>query len=156
MIYPKYIIVHHTATPLNSTFDFVKQIGIDRGFGDISYNFLITANGDVHKGRPLSSVPAHCKADGMNYKSLGLALTGNFTLVKPTQAQLNSLLDTIDILRAYHNIPASNVLAHCEVNGASTLCPGELLKWVKNYRQGRTREQLIRQIKWKFSKVQQK
>lgn len=147
MIYPQYIIIHHTATPLYATYDFVKQIGIDRGFGDISYNFLITADGSVHKGRPLSAIPAHCVADNMNYKSLGIALTGDFTQVKPTQAQLWSLLDTIDILRAYYKIKQDNVLGHCEVNGASTLCPGELKKWVANYRKGRTREQLIRKIK---------
>lgn len=147
MITPKYIIIHHTATPLWATYDFVKQIGIDRGFGDISYNFLITADGSVHRGRGLDKVPAHCIADGMNYKSLGVALTGDFTLIKPTQAQLNSLLDTIDILRAYHLILRDNVLGHNEVNGASTLCPGVLSNWVKNYRKGRTREQLIRKIK---------
>lgn len=142
----KRIIVHHTATPLNATFDFVKQVGISRGFGDISYNVLITSDGRVHKGRPLSSTPAHCKADGANFDSIGIALTGDFTLVKPTQAQLKSLDELLLVLFKEYSIESTEVYAHSEVKGASTACPGVLTDWVKKYRQGRTREQLIRRI----------
>ena len=141
-----YLIIHHTATPLWSTYDFVRQIGVSRGFGDISYNFLITADGFVHKGRPIDSVPAHCVADGMNYKSLGIALTGDFTRVSPTKEQLISLEDTIITLMAKYNVPKENVLGHWEVKGASTLCPGKIKEYVVKFREESLREKLIRLI----------
>lgn len=148
----KRIVVHHTATPLNATFDFVKQIGIDRGFGDISYNVLITSDGRVHKGRPLSATPAHCKADGANYDSIGIALTGDFTITNPTQAQLKSLDEVLLAYNKQYGLTQKDNYAHCEIPGASTACPGVLKNWVVKYRQCRTREQLIRLIKkiiWK-------
>jgi N-acetyl-anhydromuramyl-L-alanine amidase AmpD len=142
----EYLIIHHTATPLNATYDFVKQIGVSRGFGDISYNFLITSNGEVHKGRPIDSVPAHCVAGGMNYKSLGIALTGDFTRISPTKEQLESLEDTIITLMAKYNIPKYKILSHCEVSGASTLCPGILKEWIIGFREDDIKNKLIRLI----------
>jgi N-acetyl-anhydromuramyl-L-alanine amidase AmpD len=68
---------------------------------------------------------AHCKADGMNEKAVGIALVGNFDYDKPTPNQLRSLSFLLSVLRKYYHIPSANVLGHCEVPGAKTECPGK-------------------------------
>ena len=153
MITPKYILLHHTVTLPTATFEQINQIGIDRGFGGVSYNYVIDITGKIYEGRSLSAVPAHCIADGMNYKSVGIALIGDFTKEEPTSSQLSSLNDLVIQLMAKYSIPKENVLGHCEVKGASTLCPGSLVNWAVNFRKESLREKLIRLIMklWKHN-----
>jgi N-acetyl-anhydromuramyl-L-alanine amidase AmpD len=146
MIIPKYILLHHTVTLPTATFEQINKIGIDRGFGGVSYNYVIDINGKVYQGRSLDAVPAQCKADGMNYKSLGIALIGDFTKEEPKCIQLAALNDLVIQLMAIHNIPKENVLGHCEVKGAQTLCPGSLVNWAISFRKESLREKLIRLI----------
>lgn len=147
MIIPKYLIIHHTASPQNFTFEQINNIGIDRGFGGISYNYLIDASGKTFIGRSLGEIPAQCKADGMNFKSLGIALVGDFTQVKPTDSQLQSLEQQIIKLMAQYNIPKENVLGHCEVKGSATQCPGCLKNWIVSFRGEDLRSKIINLLK---------
>lgn len=132
----KYLIVHHSATARDTTtFEAVKRYHVSLGWGDIGYHFFITPDGKVMPGRPENIVGAQCQADGMNYKSLGICLPGNFMTEVPTVEQLTSLLELLKKLMSKYNIPKENVLGHREVKGASTSCPGDnLQKWVSNFR----------------------
>lgn len=133
---PKYIIVHHTATSRDrTTFDAVKKYHIQtNGWTDIGYHFFIEAH-QMLIGRPRNVAGCHCKADGMNFKSLGVAVTGNFEKEYPTNRQLDMLKETLDNLRKEFNIPEENVLGHKEAKGAKTVCPGKnLMLWLMIYR----------------------
>ncbi len=132
----RYLIIHHSATARDTTtFEAVKKYHISKGWGDIGYHFFITPNGKVMAGRSENSIGAHCQADSMNFKSLGICLPGNFMTEVPTVEQLSSLLDLIKRLMSKYNIPKENVLGHREVSGASTACPGDSLqKWVSTFR----------------------
>lgn len=133
----KYIIIHHTATLRDSTtFNAVKNYHINQlGWKYIGYNWLITFNGVLHEGRPQNVVGAHTKDDGMNYKSLGISLAGNFENERPTKAQIKTLKGIIKQVRDIYKIPLENVLGHNEVKGTSTLCPGKnLLSIIKEIR----------------------
>lgn len=132
----RYLIIHHSATARDTTtFEAVKKYHISKGWGDIGYHFFITPNGKVMAGRSENTIGAHCQADSMNFKSLGICLPGNFMTEVPTVEQLSSLLDLIKRLMSKYNIPKENVLGHREVSGASTVCPGDSLqKWVSNFR----------------------
>jgi len=132
----RYLIIHHSATARDTTtFEAVKKYHISKGWGDIGYHFFITPNGKVMAGRSENSIGAHCQADSMNFKSLGICLPGNFMTEVPTVEQLSSLLDLLKKLMSKYNIPKENVLGHREVSGASTACPGDnLQKWVSNFR----------------------
>ena len=130
----KYIIVHHTATGKGNA----RAINVahgDRGFWNgLGYHFLID-NGTMGKGDgQIEMSPrwirrqdgAHCKAGGMNDKSIGIALVGNFNYEMPTANQLQSLTFLLETLRKYYHIPPANTLGHREVEGARTECPGKL------------------------------
>lgn len=137
-IYPstkwKYIIVHHTATGKGNARTINVAHG-DRGFWNgLGYHFLID-NGTMGKGDgQIEMSPrwirqqngAHCKAGGMNDKSIGIALVGNFNNERPTPNQLQSLSFLLATLRSHYHIPVGNTLVHGEVEGAKTECPGRL------------------------------
>ncbi len=133
---PKYLIIHHTATSRDrTTFSAIKNGHIRRGFGDIGYHFLITADGVLHEGRGQDQVGAYARADRMNFKSLGIALTGNFEKEKPTNKQFNTLKGIVRQLQKIYSIPSKNILGHKEVEKARTLCPGRnLIQFVQGLR----------------------
>ena len=70
---------------------------------------------------------AHCKADDMNCRGIGICLVGNFNKERVTQKQLDSLVYLVRILRNYYKIPVANILGHGQVSGAKTECPGKAL-----------------------------
>jgi N-acetylmuramoyl-L-alanine amidase len=132
-----YLIVHHTATARDATdFDGVKKYHVEgRGWDDIGYHFFISADGTTRAGRPENVVGAHCKADDMNRKSLGVCLAGHFDLEAPTIAQLTAVAALLRRLMAKYHVPAGRVFGHGEVSGATTSCPGAVLRqWVEIFR----------------------
>ncbi len=134
---PLWLIIHHTATDRDTTtFSGVKDYHISKGWGDIGYHWFITTN-RAYQGRGENVVGAHCLADGMNFKSLGICLTGNFQNETPTQWQLQRLEKLVRELQIKYNINSDHILAHGEVNGSSTACCGNnLIPFVKKLRGG--------------------
>jgi N-acetyl-anhydromuramyl-L-alanine amidase AmpD len=132
----EYLIVHQTATPrLETTFEAIKRYHIGLGWGNIAYHYFIEADGRLRKGRNERTVGTHTKAGGMNFKSLGICLAGNFDKENPTPAQLKTLESILKNLAAKYKIPKENILGHLEVPGAVTQCPGKkLLEWIEYYR----------------------
>jgi hypothetical protein len=112
---PQYIIVHHTAvsrTKNANQFDATKRYHIDKGWGDIGYNWLIEPSGETKQGRGENMDGAHCKEEGMNFNSIGICLTGNFDEELPTQEQRNALYWLINDRRTKYNIPDTNINPH--------------------------------------------
>ncbi|MDR3566534.1 MAG: N-acetylmuramoyl-L-alanine amidase [Syntrophobacteraceae bacterium] len=137
-----YIIVHHTATDAGDA-GTIERAHLQRGFWNgIGYDFVID-NGTMGKGDGVIEMSprwlrqedgAHCKADDMNRRGIGISLVGNFDVEKPSRYQLQSLAYLIYILRHYYHIPPSHIMGHGQVPGARTDCPGKLfpmdfLKW---------------------------
>ena len=57
------LIVHCSATPQGVALGFedCRRDHIHhRGFRDIGYHFYLTRNGEIHRGRPLEKIGAHC------------------------------------------------------------------------------------------------
>jgi N-acetylmuramoyl-L-alanine amidase len=133
----KYVVVHHTATEIGKA-TLIHNSHHDRGFWyGLGYDFLID-NGTLGKGDGQIEVSprwikqqegAHCKADGMNSKGIGVALVGNFNVEQPTSAQIKSLVYLTTTLCKYYRIPASRVVGHRDVPGAKTDCPGRNFPW---------------------------
>lgn len=160
-LYPRFIVIHHTAgfdvpaltidgyhakqgfgVKITSPKPLVKEY-IRRGFRRtdggvivcIGYHYLIRTDGSVEKGRPDFIRGAHCVADNMNFKSIGVALTGNFCskdnprgekgLTRPSKAQVTSLKELVHHLMEIYQIPRENVLGHKNVKNAATSCPGD-------------------------------
>lgn len=70
------IMLHTTATPLGMevTVDDIRRWHRARGFSDVGYNFIVSTDGSVHKGRPLDRAGAH--AVGYNRTAVGIAYVG--------------------------------------------------------------------------------
>ena len=104
----KYLIVHHTATARDTTtFAAVKKYHISKGWGDIGYHYFITADGKIWPGRAENIVGAHASSSDMNFKSLGICLTGNFMDEVPTEAQLSSLKDLVIKLQTKYKLDSN-------------------------------------------------
>jgi len=141
--YPDYIIVHHTATPRDSTrFSTIRNNHIGIGWGDIAYHHWIAGAmdglGSHIIGRPENKIGAHADTEKMNYRSIGIAVCGNFHPTggneQPAPEQLATLQELLDKIRTERGIPRERVLGHREVPDV-TDCPGDnLLEYVKRYR----------------------
>jgi len=71
------IIVHCSATREgeNYTVDTIRSWHVDgRGWSDIGYHFYIDLYGEIHKGRDIAKIGAHCK--GQNRNSIGICYCG--------------------------------------------------------------------------------
>ena len=160
-LYPRYIILHHTAGHDVSALT-IDKYHANQGFGieivspkplveeyiargfkkttygvlvSIGYHYLVRAEGVVEKGRPDFIQGAHCKAQNMNFRSIGVALTGNFSSKdnadgskghkEPTSDQIKTLDRLLIYLTNVYEVPKENVLLHRDVSGAATLCPGD-------------------------------
>jgi len=133
----QYIIIHHSATDIGAAKSFDKghkRRGFKHGLG---YHFVIdngtqgTKDGDIEVGQRwfYQTIGAHCQAGGMNKKSIGICLVGNFDKEKPSQKQIGSLIALIEDLRRHYKIPLNNIKGHKDVSGAATNCPGKYFPW---------------------------
>ena len=97
--------VHHTDT--TNSYTKSQSAGIvrgiyayhtnTRGYCDIAYNFLIDKYGQIFEGRnggiTNNVIGAH--TGGYNYRSVGVALLGNYSTAKPSGAMLGSLINLL-------------------------------------------------------------
>ncbi len=138
----KYIIIHHSATDYGSAQEFNK-VHLKKGWQGVGYHFIIDngtcgkADGQIETThRWINQMDgAHCKADGMNEKGIGVCLVGNFSKrgVSVSQKQMNSLVYLVRTMRDYYDIPNRNIMGHGQVPGAKTECPGTRFPW-KSFR----------------------
>ena len=71
------LIVHCSATPEGQSLDFEACRNdhlLHRGFSDIGYHIYLTRDGEIHRGRPLEKMGAHCR--GHNRHSIGICYEG--------------------------------------------------------------------------------
>lgn len=127
-----HIVLHHSADTVGDAAAFDKthrRRGWRRGLG---YDFVIgngtlSGDGEIEVGDRWRRQEdgAHCKADGMNRKAIGICFVGDFQSGgAPSASQLLSGAALIRHLAAKFAVPPENVLGHGQVNGAKTLCPG--------------------------------
>lgn len=111
------LIVHHTATknddpdPAATVRAIYRYHAVDKGWGDIGYNFLVDAQGRIYKGRwsgPAGSTTGDsltgedadgrgvtgAHVGGWNSGTMGIAVLGDYDkAVKPSAASLQALVD---------------------------------------------------------------
>jgi len=133
----KFIIVHQSAMPKNDTsFEQIKKFHVWQGMGNIAYHYFIEANGKVRRRRNESTAGTHTKASHMNEKSIGVCLAGNFNTEDPNPSQLQSLNQILRSLLIKYKLQPDDVLAHREVPGSATECPGDSLNvWLVDFRE---------------------
>ena len=120
------IVVHHAAMPLTTTREDIQDLHLTNGWAGIGYHKLVFADGKMAEGRPENVVGAH--ALGVNQRSLGIVLVGDFSKERPPLAQLQGAAAlTRELMKKYH-ISLENVKPHRAVT-AGTDCPGAAFPW---------------------------
>lgn len=126
------IVIHHSASDINTSINDVHQWHQSRGWIGIGYHYLIYPNGDVYRGRPEWAIGAHAYQDAAheaNSNGIGICLIGNFDYQRPSDAQMGTLITLIWYIRErYPNLP---VIGHKDV--MATACPGQKFPWSDLY-----------------------
>ena len=121
------IVLHHTGGSAGEDPDAAEIDAAHRwlGWAGIGYHFLIRRDGLIEAGRPILSVGAH--AEGANYKSVGIALCGNFCEDIPTAAQTESCAMLLALLSSSFGFEpdAGHIVGHRDLS--ATACPGDAL-----------------------------
>lgn len=118
------IIIHHSASP-DVPASLIHNWHRQRGWSGVGYHAIIRRDGTIEGGRPLDTVGAHAGAAN-NRDSIGICLTGDFMVHRPSQPQMDSLRLLIDYLECLYHI-SLEVLRHKDV--IATDCPGDLFPW---------------------------
>ena len=121
-----YIVIHCAATKpsMDVPIERVKKWHLDRGWSDIGYHYYITRDGEIHKGRKLSTIGAHVR--GYNSKSIGICYEGGIDESgepedNRTKAQKKSLLKVVQILKfVFSN---AIVQGHRDFPNVNKACP---------------------------------
>ena len=99
-----YIVIHCSATmpSMDVPIERVKKWHLQRGWSDIGYHYYITRDGEIHKGRKLSTIGAHVR--GYNKNSIGICYEGGINESgepedNRTPEQKKSLLKVVEILK---------------------------------------------------------
>ena len=122
----EYIIIHHSLVSRNKNsaqFKAIDNFHKRKGWGRCGYHYVIEPDGKVEIGREHNEVGAHCTQKWMNYRSIGICLSGNFDLEEPTKEQKESLLKLLNELQAKYGIDDSKVKLHRDFATYKT-CPG--------------------------------
>lgn len=133
---PSNIIVHHTGVSYdknpaqfkatnNYHRDTMKFPISSLGYY-VGYHYMIEKDGTLIQARKDSDSGAHTNQHEMNYKSLGICLTGNFDKELPTDAQLTTLYEFLKKKQEQYKIPNSKIVPH-RLYASYKTCWGSLL-----------------------------
>jgi hypothetical protein len=130
---PNRATIHHTVTPTRDSMtpqQRLRQIQtfhqVTRGWCDIGYNYLISRDGQVWRGRGARTVGAH--VEGSNTGNIGISFMGTYTSTAPTSTQM---CQAAKLLRRLHedfsgiSLNRTDVKGHRQYGGTS--CPGDAL-----------------------------
>ncbi len=127
----KKLVVHHSASKKDTT----KKTDIDewhkqRGFSQIGYHKVVESDGKIVTGRPERQQGAHAK--GVNHKSLGVCVVGNFENEAPSEIQIRSVIKVLVEWCRKYELTSTDIYGHKNVPGGSTKtsCPGKNLVFV--------------------------
>ena len=140
-----YIAVHHTSRTYDTP-GYVRLRHIfKRDWDDIGYHYMIgngkalmgaqafplgmldgilyTKDGKLYKGRDEKLEGAHVY--GHNKNSLAVCLIGDLDVNKPTEKQIDTLINFLAEKAREYKLPAERILGHGEFSGATKSCPGK-------------------------------
>jgi len=130
---PNRATIHHTVTPTRDSMtpqQRLRQIQsfhqLTRGWCDIGYNYLVSRDGRVWRGRGPQTVGAH--VSNSNTGNVGISFMGTYTATAPTDTQM---CQAAKLLRRLHedfsgiSLNRTDVKGHRQYGGTS--CPGDAL-----------------------------
>lgn len=125
----EYLVIHHSWSADKGTLDWtaIRKYHIEEnGWDDIGYHFGIEkVNNDyaILTGRHRDVVGAHCLEKGMNKKSLGICVIGNYDPAPPPQEAMDMLVTLCVGLCREYELTVDKIVPHHEYASYKT-CPG--------------------------------
>ena len=130
---PNRATIHHTVTPTKDSMTVPQRLRqiqrfhqITRGWCDIGYNYLISRDGRVWRGRGAGRVGAHVA--NSNTGNVGISFIGTYTSTAPTSTQMCNAAKLLRRLHEDHgglSLNRTDVMGHRQYGGTS--CPGGAL-----------------------------
>ena len=120
------IVLHHTGgADIDASAEEIDQWHKNNGWVGIGYHYVIRKDGTIEKGRPDWTVGAH--AYGENWHTIGIHLSGDFSVAEPTEAQIESTAMLLANLCTDYGLPIDedHIVGHRDL--MSTDCPGDNL-----------------------------
>jgi N-acetyl-anhydromuramyl-L-alanine amidase AmpD len=123
---PTEIVIHHSASNANTPISEIDRWHKQRGFTKsslnfyVGYHYVILSNGQLIQTRRDNELGCHTIP---NDGKIGVCCVGNFSLEKPTDAQLDTLGVLCNKLKKDYNI--NEVKGHRDFS--RTECPGDNL-----------------------------
>ena len=120
------IIVHCSATREGENFDVaeIRKWHVEgRGWSDIGYHFYIDLHGEIHKGRDIAKIGAHCK--GHNRNSIGICYCGGVEADGKTPKDTRNTEQKEALLAVLRTLKAMfpNAVIHSHNDFANKACP---------------------------------
>lgn len=138
---PKWIVLHHSLSLDSNSllnWDSIRRWHVDHnGWRDIGYHFgieLFNNEYEILVGRMPNETGAHCTHSGMNRKSIGICVVGDFDSLRPSDELLNRLRKFTLGLMTVLDIPPEQVIGHRDAGlmdgfdwrkGEYKSCPGK-------------------------------
>jgi N-acetylmuramoyl-L-alanine amidase len=125
----QYIVIHHSLTKDGQVVDWnaIRKYHIEsNGWIDIGYHYGIELAGKEYQiqiGRPEWAQGAHCKEAGMNNKSLGICVVGDYDLAPPPKEAMDLLVILVSDLCAKYHLSEQRIVTHNQYAPYKT-CPG--------------------------------
>ena len=118
------VVIHHTGNPTDDDLS-AKEIHAGHcamGWSGIGYHYVVRKDGSVERGRPHWVVGAH--AEGENWHTIGIHVSGNFERGNPTAQQIEALAMLIATICHDYQLPidSEHVVGHRDL--MATACPG--------------------------------
>jgi hypothetical protein len=141
------LTVHHSATVLGDNREAPERFRDEqrnhqgRGWPDIAYHVLIDRHGNVYRGRPMWA-EGDTATEYNPRGHLQLMCEGNFERQRPSDAQVQALVDVLAWAAARFNVGVRTVRGHRDY--AATACPGDALYHRLSEVRRRVRERLDR------------
>lgn len=126
---PEAIVIHHSLTEDGQTVSWgaIRRYHTQElGWRDIGYHYGIEMVGgsyEVLLGRMMNETGAHCKQEGMNYKSLGICFVGNFDEIEVPGDQWVVGIKLVTSLCEVLGIGVDKIYGHREFASYKS-CPG--------------------------------
>ena len=120
------IVLHHTGgADIDASAEEIDQWHKNNGWAGIGYHYVIRKDGTIEKGRPDWAVGAH--AYGENWHTIGIHLSGDFSVAEPTDAQIESTAMLLANLCTDYGLQmdGEHIVGHRDL--MSTDCPGDNL-----------------------------
>lgn len=120
----KYIVIHHTASNGENRINDIAKIHlVQNRWSKIAYHYFIDNDNNVYQLLPESESAPH--SYHRNNDAIAVCIAGNFSTREVPADKLAVLAELIKKIMKENNIPAENVLRHCDIPDNHTECCGK-------------------------------